>query len=138
MCWTWLDMVGRGLESFGHTSKYSVRKKEHLLNFVHPEVEGPAVDCDSKHKLAQFNAKPKESDFAGCSQIIPYQGWIQGGGRGGGGGGGGGPGAPPNPENQFENGAKFLCLITVTTKYGIRNGIRNGIWNGYGMMSRAQ
>ena len=28
----------------------------------------------------------------------------------GGGGGGGGAGPPPNPENQFENGAKFLCL----------------------------
>ena len=30
------------------------------------------------------------------------QGWIQEGGGGGGGG--------PNPENQFENGVKFLCL----------------------------
>ena len=29
------------------------------------------------------------------------QGWNQGGGGGGG---------TPNPENQFENGAKFLCL----------------------------
>ena len=30
-------------------------------------------------------------------------------GAGGGGGGGGSP-PPPNPEKQFENGAKFLCL----------------------------
>ena len=28
----WLDMVGRGLELFDHTSK------EYLLNFVHPEM----------------------------------------------------------------------------------------------------
>ena len=37
-----LDMVGRGLESFDHTSKYSVQKKEHFLIFVYPswpEVE---------------------------------------------------------------------------------------------------
>ena len=34
------------------------------------------------------------------------QGWIKGGGRGG----GGGQAPPPNPENQFENRAKFLCL----------------------------
>ena len=34
-----LDMVGRGLETFDHTSKYSV----------------------------QFNAKTKESDLAGCN-----------------------------------------------------------------------
>ena len=34
------------------------------------------------------------------------QGWIEGGG------GGGGDGAPPpNPENQFENGAKFLIVL---------------------------
>ena len=31
---------------------------------------------------------------------------FRAGSKGGGGGGGGGP----NPENQFENGAKFLCL----------------------------
>ena len=41
------DMAGCGLESFDHTSKYSVHKKEH---FVHPEVE--AGDYHSEHSLS--------------------------------------------------------------------------------------
>ena len=34
-----LDMVGRGLDSFDHTSKYVTQRKEHLLISVCPEVE---------------------------------------------------------------------------------------------------
>ena len=39
-----------------------------------------------------------------CQTSVQVQGWIQGGGWGG------QPPPPPNPENQFENGTKFLCL----------------------------
>ena len=40
-----LDMVGRGLELFDHTS---VKKELLLLIFVHPEVEEPVGDCNSE------------------------------------------------------------------------------------------
>ena len=42
--------------------------------------------------------------------IISILAVVRAGSRGGGGGGGLDPPPPPNPENQFENGAKFLCL----------------------------
>ena len=50
-----------------------------------------------------------QRSLSSLKKSIGSAGLDPGRGPGGGGGGGAWPG-PPNPENQFENGAKFLCL----------------------------